>query len=100
MKDSREYSKKIRVLYRSLKRKYAKPQKVFYENMVDALVYAIVCERVSETSAQAAIKRFSDYFNYPFIHRISRKEFVSYIFNLAYKYKIKKLTRTFRDFYY
>jgi endonuclease III len=62
MKDSREYSKKIQRLYRSLKRKHPKPHKVAYENIVDGLVYAILSEDISEAAAQAAIKRFASYF--------------------------------------
>lgn len=62
MKDSKEYSKKIQKLYRSLKRKYARPQKVVYESIVDALVYAIVSEKMSGSATQAAMKRFADYF--------------------------------------
>ena len=62
MKDSKEYSKRIRKLYRSLKRKYPRPQKVVYDNIVEGLVYAIVSENISEAEAQAATKRFSAYF--------------------------------------
>ena len=62
MKDSKDYSRKIQKLYRLLKRKYQKPQKLVYENIVDGLVYAIVSENISEAAAQAAIKRFDGYF--------------------------------------
>jgi len=62
MKNSKEYSQKVHKLYRSLKRRYAKPQKAVYEGIEDALVYAIVSENISETAAQSAIKRFVDYF--------------------------------------
>jgi len=62
MKNSKEYSKKVHKLYRSLKRKYPKVQRAIYESIVDALVYAIVSEHMSETAAQSAMKRFGDYF--------------------------------------
>lgn len=74
MKDSKEYSKKVQKLYRSLKRKYPKVQKVVYERIVDALVYAIISERMSEPATQSAIKRFSDYFVDWNDLRISRAE--------------------------
>jgi len=74
MKNSKEYSKKIHKLYRSLKRKYPKVQRVAYDNPVDALVYAIVCENMSETAAQSAIKRFDDYFVDSNDLRVSRAE--------------------------
>ncbi|HDZ69329.1 MAG TPA: hypothetical protein ENH43_02800 [Phycisphaerales bacterium] len=62
MKDSKEYSRKIRELYRSLKRKYPKVQKVTYDDPVEAIVYAVVSENTSETAAQSAIKRIADNF--------------------------------------
>ena len=61
MKDSKEYSKKVGELYRSLKRKQ-KVQKIAYETITDALVYAIVSSKLSESAAQSALKKLSDYF--------------------------------------
>jgi len=62
MKNSKEYSKKVHKLYRSLKRKYPKVQKVTYDEPVDALVYAIISAEFSEAATQSAIKKFTDYF--------------------------------------
>ncbi len=62
MKNSREYSKKVQQLYRSLKRRFPKVEKVVYDEPVDALVYAIISENLSEAAAQSAIKKFADYF--------------------------------------
>jgi endonuclease III len=62
MKNSKEYSQKVHRLYRSLKRKYPKPQKAIYDEPVDALIYAIVSENMSQTAAQSALKRFTDTF--------------------------------------
>lgn len=62
MKNSKEYSRKVRQVYRSLKRKYPKPTGVSYDDPVDALVCAIISEKMSESAAQSAIKRFGDYF--------------------------------------
>jgi len=62
MKDSKEYSKKVLKLYRSLKHKYPKVQKATYDEPVDALVYAIISAELSEAATQSAIKRFADYF--------------------------------------
>ena len=61
MKDSKEYSKKVGELYRSLKRKQ-KVQKIAYETITDALVYAIISSKLSESAAQSALKKLSDYF--------------------------------------
>jgi endonuclease III len=62
MKDSKEYSKKVHKLYRSLKRKYPKVQEVVYDEPVDALVYAVIGAELSEAATQSAIKKFSGYF--------------------------------------
>jgi endonuclease III len=62
MKNSKEYSKKIRELYRSLKAKHPKVKKVTYNEPADALVYAIVGENMNAPATESAIKRFADYF--------------------------------------
>ncbi|MHC4739640.1 MAG: hypothetical protein ACYS9Y_12110 [Planctomycetota bacterium] len=62
MKNSKEYSLKVQKLYRSLKRKYPKPQKVIYEEPLEALVYAVINENMSGKGAQSAMKRISDNF--------------------------------------
>jgi hypothetical protein len=74
MKNSKEYSRKVQKLYRSLKRKSSKAQKPFYEEPVEALVYAIISERMNERAAQSAIKRFGDHFVDLNDLRVSRAE--------------------------
>ena len=74
MKNSKEYSKKVHRVYRSLKRRYPKPQSVIYDEPLDALVYAIVSEKMSEAATQSTIKRFGDYFVDLNDLRVSRAE--------------------------
>jgi len=62
MKNSKEYSKKVRDLYRSLKAKYPKVKKVTYNEPADAVVYAIIAENMNGPATESAIKRFADYF--------------------------------------
>ena len=62
MKNSKEYAQKIRKLYQTLKGKYPKVQTPAYERLVDALVYAIVSEKMSLTAAHTAIRKLNDYF--------------------------------------
>ena len=62
MKNSKEYSKKVQQLYRSLKCRFPKVEKVVYDEPADALVYAIISENLSEAAAQSAKRRFADYF--------------------------------------
>lgn len=74
MKNSKAYSKKVRRLYRSLKRKGAKLQAVTYEEPADAIVYAIISENMTDSVAQAASKRAADYFVDLNDLRVSRPE--------------------------
>lgn len=74
MKNSKEYSKKVRRLYGLLKRECAKVKKVIYDEPADALVYAIVSENMSEAAAESAIKRFTNYFVDLNDLRVSRAE--------------------------
>jgi len=62
MKDSKEYSKKIQKLFRELKQKGAKSVLTEYDEPVDALIYAVVSEQISEGEAIVSIKRLKDYF--------------------------------------
>ena len=62
MKNSKEYSKNIQNLYRTLKHKHSKIQEVNYEVVTDAIVYSIISENMSEKAAESAIKRFTEYF--------------------------------------
>ena len=74
MKNSKEYSKKIRGLYRSLKAQYPKVKKVMYDEPTDALVYAIIGENMSGPATESAIKRFAGYFIDLNDLRVSRAE--------------------------
>jgi hypothetical protein len=62
MKDSKEYAKKICKLHRQLKQKHAKPEPVFYDEPLEALVYAITSEKMTMNATASALKRFDDYF--------------------------------------
>jgi endonuclease III len=74
MKNSREYSQKLNKVFRALRRKYPKVEKVLHEEPTEALVYATVSENMSETGAQSALKRFWDYFVDLNDLRVSRAE--------------------------
>ena len=62
MKNSKDYSKKLQSLYRSMKKKHPQVEKLSYDEPADALVYAMISEHIDDKDAQAAMKRFSDYF--------------------------------------
>ena len=62
MRNSREYSKKIQSLYNALSHKYGKVQRISHEEIVDAIIHGIVSAALAEKEAEAAIKRFAEYF--------------------------------------
>jgi len=62
MKNSKDYSQKIQKLYHTLSHKYPKVQKVTYEKVIDAVVYAIVSAEMSEKTTDSIIKKFTEYF--------------------------------------
>lgn len=79
MKDNKVYADKVKKLQRTLKRAYGKVEPISYEDPVDALVYAMVSEPITERKAQAAIKRFADYFVDLNDLRVSRPEEIAEI---------------------
>ncbi len=74
MKNSKEYSERINKLYSSLKRCHPKVDSVVYDDPVDALVHAVVSERMSESATQSALKKFGEYFVDLNDLRVSRAE--------------------------
>ncbi len=74
MKNSSEYSKKLRRLYNSLKRKYPKIQPVTHDDLVEALIYSIVSENLTARAAQTAMKRLAENFVDFNDLRVSRSE--------------------------
>lgn len=62
MKNSKEYSKKIQSLYRTLSQKHTKVPKVGHEQIVDAIIHALVNEQLTEQEAEAAMHRFAGCF--------------------------------------
>jgi endonuclease III len=57
-----------------LKQKRPKVESAVYDEPVDALIYAIVSENMTETTAQSTIKRFNEYFIDHNDLRVSRAE--------------------------
>jgi hypothetical protein len=74
MKNSKDYSKKVHGLYRSLKATYPKVKKISYDEPADALVYAIVAENINGPATESAIKKFDGYFIDLNDLRVSRAE--------------------------
>jgi endonuclease III len=62
MKNSKDYSKKVQALYRTLSRKHAKVEIVNNEHVTDAIIYAIVSSALNEKPATSAVKRLAEHF--------------------------------------
>ncbi len=58
MKNSKEYATRLQKLYRGLKRAHPKVEEVAYDDPIEALVYGVVSERISEVGTQKAMKEF------------------------------------------
>jgi endonuclease III len=71
---SKEYAKRVRRLYRELKRKYPKIKKTTYDEPVDAIVHGIISENMTGSAAQAISRKFADYFVDLNDMRVSRPE--------------------------
>ena len=62
MKNSTQYSQKVKKLYRSLKRGHPSVQQAIYDEPADAVVYGVISENITAAAAQPAIKKCTDYF--------------------------------------
>ena len=62
MKNSKKYSRKIKKLYATLKKSGVKVVKPTFDDPIDAIVYAVISERMKKSSANTAHKRCMNYF--------------------------------------
>lgn len=62
MKNSKQYSKKIQTLSRTLSHKHPKVHKANQDEVVDSIIYAVLSAELSEKSAESAMARFADHF--------------------------------------
>lgn len=56
MKNSKQHSQQLRKLYRGLKRAHPKVETTTYDDPIEALIYGIVSEHITEPAAQRAMK--------------------------------------------
>jgi hypothetical protein len=80
MKNSREHAQQLRKLHRALKRAHPKVEPVTYADVIDALIYGIVSERMSESAAHAALRGMKEAFIDWNDLRVSRVEEVIDVF--------------------
>jgi endonuclease III len=62
MKDNSQYAARFRRFYSWLRRGSTKTEKVFYEEPLEAVVYALISEDTTSAEAHSAAKRLNGYF--------------------------------------
>lgn len=80
MKNSREYAQRLQRLHRGLKRAHSKVEPITYEDPLDALIYGIVSESMSDPAARAAMKGIKETFIDWNDLRVSRVEEITEVF--------------------
>ena len=74
MKDSKKYGDKIAKLYRKLKKEQSKVKPVEYDDPVDALVFATLCEHMPLPTARTSVRKIKKHFVDYNDLRVSRPE--------------------------
>jgi hypothetical protein len=62
MKNSRQYIKKLKKLFGILKKGDEKPKKPLYHDPIEAIVFAVLCEKLTESCAKAVLKKIQSHF--------------------------------------
>ena len=74
MKDSKKYATKIKKLFKELKKKYSPGKDPDYKDPIESVVYAVVSEYSSLSSAKSAVKKIKTHFVDYNDLRVSRPE--------------------------
>jgi endonuclease III len=96
MKDSKQYSEKIRKLFRSLKRRHEKVTTPEYDDPLEALVYGIISEHTDLSSSKTIARQMKSYFVDLNDMRVSRTEEISDILGSSLEHQ-KKTAITLRQ---
>lgn len=62
MKKPLEYSQKIKKLYSTLKKGAEKPKKAVHDDIVEAIIFASLCQDCPESSARSAMRKIQSHF--------------------------------------
>ena len=62
MKSNSQYIQKLKKLFSILKKGDEKSKKPVYQNPVEAIVFAVLCENSNESAAKAALKKIQSHF--------------------------------------
>jgi hypothetical protein len=62
MKNSNQYTQKLKKLFNILKKGDEKPKKTVYHDPIEAIVFAVLCEKSPESCAKASLKKILSHF--------------------------------------
>ncbi len=62
MKNSKDYAPRLQKLYRGLKRTHPKVEQTVYDDPIEALIYGVISEQLTESASQRAMKGFRETF--------------------------------------
>jgi endonuclease III len=62
MRNNNQYVQKLKKLFSILKKGDEKPKKTIYQNPVEAIIFAALCENSNESSARSALRKIQSHF--------------------------------------
>jgi endonuclease III len=62
MKNTNQYIQKLKKIFSILKKGDEKPKKPVYHDPIEAIVFAVLCEKSTESCAKAALKKIQSHF--------------------------------------
>lgn len=74
MKNMTQYSQKIKKLFNALKKGAEKPKKPASSDLIEAIIFAALCQNCPESSAKAALKKIQSHFVDYNDLRVARRE--------------------------
>ena len=74
MKDSKKYVKNTQKMFRTLRQNYPKVKRKEFDDPIEAIVYAVLCEHANDSTANIMLKKISAHFVDLNDLRVSRKE--------------------------
>ncbi|OQA01237.1 MAG: Endonuclease III [Planctomycetes bacterium ADurb.Bin401] len=62
MKKPLQYSQRVKKLFSALKKGTEKPKKVSYDDIIEAMIFAALCEECTESAAKSAMRKIQSHF--------------------------------------
>jgi endonuclease III len=96
MKNSQYYASKVQKLFRLMKREYGKVRKATFDEPVDAVILAILSEKMTDSAAQSCARKLAYHFVDCNELRVSRPDEIVEVLgkdNIEIKNTVSKLTK-------